>query len=560
MSAEKRPRKGAKVIPLFEVGSRNPTEEFGQWLTDTGFPDDVTPAVRFLDTTLELLSGLRPNFRPTAWEPRDAHALLAAADSMADDSDTTGAMVSMSLAFLEFLDVTGRWTGDRDALTHCVEDLSKYLGEDPMPSVTLDDVELHSISPEDEYAALSSLKLVDQIRSLLTWIGKGRPITGTGVIRPALIADLAEAVGVELTDGNRAARSMRAIPRLMTLWDAATASGLIELTSTKAFRGPHAHEFAQSLIASLPATREAVSLVIGRYFPVDDALDLFASVKVLAAQIVLRSMTNEPPIELAPADPSLPAYTFEAEAGSALRALLRQFAVDGWLIADGLYRVPDPLRPAVLSALRSLDLFDADDRVVPITNGRPERLCVTVQLRGTDPPVWRKLEVEDDLTLDMVHELLQLAFGWENAHLHQFHSGPRGNITTYVPAESGHDARAEHSVTIGSLLRRPGDTLTYEYDFGDGWDHVITLDTIDEFDPKIAGARCVDGANMTPYEDSGGPMGWAYHLATAADPREENHKESRRWLGLEKGKNLDPTHFDLAAAQSAVGSLFMQRP
>ncbi len=179
--------------------------------------------------------------------------------------------------------------------------------------------------------------------------------------------------------------------------------------------------------------------------------------------------------------------------------------------------------------------------------------------------MWRKLELDDDFTLKMVHDVLQSAFGWEHAHLHQFRSGTsRRSAKTYVSDEEGFELGpnryAEHTVTIGSILKRRGNTLTYEYDLGDGWEHVLTLDDTAAPDPRSVGARCIDGANMSPFEDSGGPFGWADRLATAADPQHEDHDETREWLGLAEGQAIDPTHFDLRATDDAISRMFIQMP
>jgi hypothetical protein len=34
--------------------------------------------------------------------------------------------------------------------------------------------------------------------------------------------------------------------------------------------------------------------------------------------------------------------------------------------------------------------------------------------------LWRRLELASGLFLDEVHEILQVAFGWTDSHLHQF--------------------------------------------------------------------------------------------------------------------------------------------
>ena len=43
-----------------------------------------------------------------------------------------------------------------------------------------------------------------------------------------------------------------------------------------------------------------------------------------------------------------------------------------------------------------------------------------VVLLGTKPPVWRRLQVPGDASLDWLHAVLQVAIGWTNSHLHQF--------------------------------------------------------------------------------------------------------------------------------------------
>ena len=38
----------------------------------------------------------------------------------------------------------------------------------------------------------------------------------------------------------------------------------------------------------------------------------------------------------------------------------------------------------------------------------------------TKPPIWRKIEVPASDTLYDLHNIIQGAMGWHNAHLHQF--------------------------------------------------------------------------------------------------------------------------------------------
>ncbi len=60
-------------------------------------------------------------------------------------------------------------------------------------------------------------------------------------------------------------------------------------------------------------------------------------------------------------------------------------------------------------------------RSFPPTFGDVLELHVT--LRDINPPVWRALRVPAELPLAGLHDVLQIAFGWQNSHLHDFVAG-----------------------------------------------------------------------------------------------------------------------------------------
>lgn len=43
-----------------------------------------------------------------------------------------------------------------------------------------------------------------------------------------------------------------------------------------------------------------------------------------------------------------------------------------------------------------------------------------VTLKGSKPPIRRRLQVRGNVTLPELHDILQVAFSWEDYHLHQF--------------------------------------------------------------------------------------------------------------------------------------------
>lgn len=169
-----------------------------------------------------------------------------------------------------------------------------------------------------------------------------------------------------------------------------------------------------------------------------------------------------------------------------------------------------------------------------------------VTLTGSRPAIWRRIVVPADLTLDALHDVLQVAMGWEDAHLHQFIQGE----AYYGPpmlAEDG-DVADERAVRLDALLQAPKDRITYEYDLGDGWEHTITLEKRLPPDDAPAGPRCTGGALACPPEDCGGLWGYYDLLDILADPAHPEHEERLEWLG----GPFDPDAFDRDAVNAAL--------
>jgi len=68
------------------------------------------------------------------------------------------------------------------------------------------------------------------------------------------------------------------------------------------------------------------------------------------------------------------------------------------------------------------------------------------------------------------------------------------------------------------LAPEAGAQFGYEYDFGDSWEHEITVQKIL---PAAGGATalCLDGAGACPPEDCGGIWGYAELLKTLKNPK-----------------------------------------
>src|SRR5699024_1134754 len=134
---------------------------------------------------------------------------------------------------------------------------------------------------------------------------------------------------------------------------------------------------------------------------------------------------------------------------------------------------------------------------------------IKVELSDISPRIWRRLLVSSDVLLSDLHEILQIAMGWTNSHLHQFIK----DRDFYVPpAPEGMMLDSFGTDYTGfrlnDLLPEPKEEIIYEYDFGDGWQHEIALEKVLEGKKAATLPICVAGARHCPLEDSGGPWGY----------------------------------------------------
>src|SRR5262249_61860202 len=98
----------------------------------------------------------------------------------------------------------------------------------------------------------------------------------------------------------------------------------------------------------------------------------------------------------------------------------------------------------------------------------PEVFQLNVPLRGTMPPIWRRLLAPADLTLAQLHDVLQSAMGWQNCHMHEYSVGHRHfGIPNPEDQLMGMPVENERTIRLSSVLGRTGAKVIYTYDMGD---------------------------------------------------------------------------------------------
>lgn len=158
-----------------------------------------------------------------------------------------------------------------------------------------------------------------------------------------------------------------------------------------------------------------------------------------------------------------------------------------------------------------------------------------VSLLGTDPPIWRRVLVPADMTLAKLHNVLQIAMGWSDEHMHEFRSGQRrfGRPEQAGPFMSTPRIESERTMVLSAVLQRVGAKMIYTYDFGDSWEHGILLEKQLVAEPHTTYPICMDGQFACPPEDCGGIPGYYDLLDALADPTHPRHEDLCDWIGGE---------------------------
>ncbi len=176
---------------------------------------------------------------------------------------------------------------------------------------------------------------------------------------------------------------------------------------------------------------------------------------------------------------------------------------------------------------------------------------VKITLRGSKPPIWRRLEVPSGTSLARLHEVIQEAFGWYGHHLWVFET-PAGDYGITDP-ELGH--RSAATKRLEGVAPQAGDRIRYTYDFGDDWEHDIAVEDVLDAEPGVAYPKCITGRRAGPPEDCGGIWGYTELLEVLADPDHEEHEHKLEWLSLESADEFDPAEFNLDQVNDALSGL-----
>lgn len=169
-------------------------------------------------------------------------------------------------------------------------------------------------------------------------------------------------------------------------------------------------------------------------------------------------------------------------------------------------------------------------RMASASESLNEIATLRIELKDTNPLIWRQVEVPTSITLKVLHDIIQITIGWFDYHLWEFTIGEQ-RYGLPMDADWGAEPRKQAAkVRLRDVLKTKSTVIDYVYDFGDYWEHRITVTDVRAGDPPTAYPRYIAGEGAGPPEDCGGIPGFYDLLAARNDLDDPDHAEAVKYL------------------------------
>lgn len=193
-------------------------------------------------------------------------------------------------------------------------------------------------------------------------------------------------------------------------------------------------------------------------------------------------------------------------------------------------------------------------RISSASESLNEIATLRIELKDTDPLIWRQVEVPTSITLKVLHDIIQITIGWFDYHLWEFTIGEQ-RYGLPMDEDWGAEPRKQAAtVRLRDVLKTKSTVIDYVYDFGDYWEHRITITSVRSGDPEIAYPRYIAGEGAGPPEDCGGIPGFYELLTARAEPNHPDHAEATQYLD-----DYDPHLIEELQIKYALGRIASRR-
>lgn len=158
-----------------------------------------------------------------------------------------------------------------------------------------------------------------------------------------------------------------------------------------------------------------------------------------------------------------------------------------------------------------------------------------ITLDGVKPKIWRQIQIPENYSFLDFHIAIQEAMGWEDCHLHQFEmvNPLKGTMERISEAK-------EDKTIISKYFSLANKKASYEYDFGDSWEHSILLEKILPAEKGSEYPKCLTGERACPPEDCGGVWRYEEMVEIMKDQNDPEYQDMMDWIG----DDFRPEFFD----------------
>lgn len=191
-----------------------------------------------------------------------------------------------------------------------------------------------------------------------------------------------------------------------------------------------------------------------------------------------------------------------------------------------------------------------------------------IRLKLQDWDIWRRVLVPSTYSFRHLHNIIQIVFDWQNYHLHEFYAYKQGAKSKHILMDDdpetlqwggfgARDVGQERFIALKDIFP-VYDNVEYVYDFGDGWQHTITVEKVIE--STEFRATYLDGNGERPPEDVGGAGGYQEYKDIMANDKHPEHENMKDWAQTQKERELSPEQINQQLRQSLSGYPSYYRP
>jgi len=169
-----------------------------------------------------------------------------------------------------------------------------------------------------------------------------------------------------------------------------------------------------------------------------------------------------------------------------------------------------------------------------------------IMIKNSKPPIWRRVIVPAGITFSQLSMILNEVMDWCGYHLFEFEFYHEELRILEEPDDIdgfGYDSYdyIEASKTFIREYLENNDWFTYTYDFGDDWQHRVTIEKVIE-DYEYNYPQVIKYKGDSPIEDCGGIYGYYNCLDIISDKKNSEYRETYDWMksqGYPKEYDMD---------------------